>query len=168
MIEAETETAMNDAVMNDVRLVRLVLADLRANGFRPLLIGGWAEEILGLVESRPHEDVDVLLLDPTIESLDAFVATRGEVVDGHLSHKRVCLHQGVKIELFIAARAGGSFETVFWDRLTWQWPGPMQPVDVDGLPLAPVEALRGFRSSFAEFMAARDAAVNDRHNPRGR
>lgn len=145
--------------MNDLQLVRRVLADLQAAGFEPLLFGGWGEEVLGLAAPWPHEDVDVLLIDPPLSELDAYVTDRGEIVDGHLSHKRVYRHGGIKIELFIAQRAGESLETIFWDRLRWRWPDDMRPVSADGLRLAPVAAFRSFRCSYADFIAARDAAV---------
>lgn len=145
--------------MNNLQLVRRVLADLKGAGFEPLLFGGWGEEVLGLADPRPHEDVDVVLLDPPIAELDAFVTARDEIVDGHLSHKRVYCHDGVKIELFIAQRVGNSLETTFWGRLRWRWPDGMRPVSADGLPLAPVAAFRSFRDSYVDFMAARDAAV---------
>jgi hypothetical protein len=152
--------------MNDLQLVRRVLAELKAEGFEPLLFGGWGEEVLGLATRRIHEDVDVVLVDPSIPVLDVFVAARDEIVDGHLSHKRVYLYDGVKIELFIAQRSGDSLETIFWDRLCWAWPDDMRSVIVDGLPLAPEAAFRSFRDGFADFMAARDAAVGtDRLEP---
>jgi len=37
----------------------------------------------------------------------------------------------------------------------------MNPVIVEGLPLAPIEAHKSFRNSFPAFMAARDAPVGD-------
>jgi hypothetical protein len=100
--------------MNNLQRVRRVLADLQAAGLEPLLFGGWGEEVLVLSDPRPHEDVDVVLVDPPLSVLDAFVAARDEIVDGHLSHKRVYRQDGVKIELFIAQMAGDSLETVFW------------------------------------------------------
>jgi len=90
--------------MSDLKVVRKILDDLWVEGFEPLLIGGWGEEVLGIADPRPHEDVDVLLVDPPMEMLDAYVTARGEIVDGHLSHKRVFWHDGVKVELFIAQR----------------------------------------------------------------
>jgi hypothetical protein len=146
-------------MVNDLDVVQKVLADLQLEGFKPLLIGGWAEELLGIAQPRPHEDVDVLLVDPQIERLDIYAAERGEVADGHLSHKRVCLLEGAKVELFIAHGGSGSLETLFWDRFRWTWPANMEPVVREGLPVAPVEALRCFRDSFPVFMEARDAAA---------
>jgi len=147
-------------VLNDLQLVRRVMADLEAAGFEPLLFGGWGEEVLGLAAPRQHEDVDVLLVDPPLSELDAFVAARDEIVDAHLSHKRVYRHDGVKIELFIARRVGDSLETVFWDRLQWRWPDDMRRMSTDGLPLASAAAFLSFRDGYADFMAARDAAVS--------
>jgi hypothetical protein len=146
--------------MNDRLLVDQVIAELRAAGFEALLMGGWGEEILGLAVPRRHEDVDVLLVDPALTDLDRFVAARDEILDGHLSHKRAYRRDGVKVELFIAQRHGNVLETVFWDRLVWTWPSNMQPIDIDGLSVAPKSALRGFRESFPHFMAARNAAVD--------
>jgi hypothetical protein len=141
--------------------LRALIHDLTEAAFNPLLIGGWAEELHGLVPPRPHEDVDVVLLEPNIARLDAFVAERNERVDGHLSHKRVMFPGGVKVELFIAERCRGEYYTVFWDRMTWQWPETLEPVDLHGLPVAPVVALQAFRRSYPHFIAVRDAAVSE-------
>jgi hypothetical protein len=143
--------------MNDLDLVRAVVADLREAGFEAWLFGGWAEEALTLSDPRPHSDVDVMLISPSVSALDSFVKARGEVVDGHLSHKRVYDHNGVKVELFISQWNGDRLETVFWDRLSWYWPKDMRPVMFGELPVAPVAALASFRDSFADFMAARDS-----------
>jgi hypothetical protein len=143
--------------MNDLDLVRAVLADLREAGFKGWLFGGWAEELLALSDSRPHADIDVILISPSVSALDSFVKARGEVVDGHLSHKRVYRHNGVKVELFITKWNSGRLESVFWDRLSWCWPEAMRPVMFGELPVAPVAALARFRDSFADFMAARDS-----------
>ena len=150
--------------VNDLQLVRVVLADLQAGGFEPLLFGGWGEEVLGLADARPHEDIDVVLVDPPLAELDDFVAARDEIVDGHLSHKRVYRCRGVKVELFIAQQIGACLETTFWDRLRWRWPDDMHAVTADGLPLAPVAAFTSFRNSFGDFMAARDAAMRGEHS----
>jgi hypothetical protein len=38
--------------MNNIQLVRRVLADLQAAGLEPLLFGGWGEEVLGRCQDR--------------------------------------------------------------------------------------------------------------------
>lgn len=141
--------------MNDLLLVKRVIADLVTADLRPLVFGGWGEELLGLSAPRVHKDIDVVLLDPQMSVLDSFVAGRDEVLDGHLSHKRVYRQNGVKIELFIAQWNGECLETVFWDRLRWCWPADMHADTVGGLPVASAAAFASFRASFPEFMAAR-------------
>ena len=144
--------------MNNLDLVRQVIADLLAAGFEALLFGGWGEELLGLAEPRTHQDIDIVLVDPTLSALDAYVAAREKIPEKELSHKRAYLQDGVLVELFIARRLGATLETLFWDRLRWCWPGDMAPVTVEGLPVAPVAAHRAFRESYTDVMAARDAA----------
>ncbi|MGH9065657.1 MAG: hypothetical protein ACRD0L_17140 [Acidimicrobiales bacterium] len=141
-----------------------MIVDLERAGFEPLLFGGWGEELLKVAAPRPHADVDVVLVAPSLPLLDSFVEARHEVVAGHLSHKRVYHQDGIKIELFIAHREGDRLRTLFWDRLRWFWPDDMGPLMVEGLPVAPEAALASFRANFANFMTARDRAAADPSN----
>jgi len=141
--------------MHDLELVRSVIAELQQSSYAALLIGGWAEELHGMTQPRPHNDIDVVVLDPPLDVLDAFVAKRHEVVEKHLSQKRAYLADDVLVELFIATRQGTRFETIWWGHLHWNWPPDMEPVVIAGLPVASQAVLRGFRQSYAEIIAAR-------------
>jgi hypothetical protein len=94
-------------------------------GFQVLLIGGWAEELQGLADRRQHEDIDVVLLDPSADALEAFVAERDEVVEKRLSQKRAYRANGVLVELFVAMSTDSGYQTVWWDRIRWSWDSDM-------------------------------------------
>jgi hypothetical protein len=142
-------------MVNDLSLVRAVLADLENAGFEALLIGGWAEELQSLSDPRPHEDIDVVLLDPTSDALDAFVAVRDEVAEKRLSQKRAYRANGVLVELFVATSTGTGYQTIWWGRLRWSWDSDMSSTMIEGLPVASKGALTRFRENYGEIIAAR-------------
>jgi hypothetical protein len=142
-------------VGNDLQLVRSIVADLRDAGFEPLVFGGWAEELCAMAEPRPHEDVDIVLVAPELGALDAYVSDRSEVVEKRLPQKRACLYDGVLVELFIARAEGDRYVMVFWDRLSWLWPGSAEPVVIDEFPVAPMPVLEAFRRHYDELVAAK-------------
>jgi hypothetical protein len=141
--------------VNDLSLVRAVVTDLQKVGFQVLLIGGWAEELQGLADPRQHEDIDVVLLDPIAEALEAFVAERDEVVEKRLSQKRAYRANGVLVELFVATSIDAGYQTVWWDRLPWSWDSDMSSTMIKELPVASKGALTRFRESHAEIIASR-------------
>ncbi|HEV2071302.1 MAG TPA: hypothetical protein VGR26_16045 [Acidimicrobiales bacterium] len=87
--------------MKDRSLVTRVVHDLVAFGMIPLIFGGWATELLGLEPARSHRDIDLLVIAPA-EVVDAFIASRNEVIEKRLSHKRAFIEAGVLVELNIA------------------------------------------------------------------
>jgi hypothetical protein len=141
--------------VNQLSLVRAVIIDLQNAGFQVLLIGGWAEELQGLADRRPHEDVDVVLLDPNADALDSFVAQRDEVVEKRLSQKRAYRVNGVLVELFVARSTDSGYKTVWWDRIRLSWDADMSCTIIEELPVASIGALTKFRESYAEILAAR-------------
>jgi hypothetical protein len=89
LLQDQWDAQMRREVSNDLSLVRTVLADLQHAGFEVLLIGGWAEELQGVTERRVHQDVDVVLLDPPNDALEAFVAEHDGVVSCGMDRRRV-------------------------------------------------------------------------------
>lgn len=136
-------------VGNTIEVVRQVVQDLTASGFRALLFGGWAEELLGLVTPREHADIDLLVFDADHTELDAFVQARREIRGKHFSHKRAFVASNVMVELFLV-RDG---RTMFWNTLEYAWPTG-HAVDVDGLPVAPPEYLAAYRRDYAAIRLA--------------
>lgn len=141
--------------MNDLSLVRNVISDLQNAGLQVQLIGDWAEELQGLADPRPHEDIDVVLLDPVPALLDAFVSAREEVVEKRLSQKRAYRANGVLVELFVARSTGSGYQTIWWGRLRWSWPGDMSPTLIEAVPVASKNALARFRDSYEDIIAER-------------
>lgn len=128
-------------------LLREVVDDLAGAGFDVGVFGGWAEELLGLAPTRAHRDIDLLVVNPELPELDAFVAERGEVVAKRLSHKRAYIASGVLVELFLVSYRNGSWATDFWGVHEHLWPALVW-TDCRGLPVAPGEALVSYRSSY--------------------
>jgi hypothetical protein len=155
LLQDQWDAQMRREVSNDLSLVRTVLADLQHAGFEVLLIGGWAEELQGVTERRVHQDVDVVLLDPPNDALEAFVAEHDEVVEKRLTQKRAYRAQGVLVELFLAGWTGAEFRTIWWGRLSWSWPSDMSPTTIAALPVASKAVLQAFRDSYGDIMAAR-------------
>jgi hypothetical protein len=123
---------MSSEVSNELSLVRTVLADLQHYGFEVLL-----------------------MLDPPINALDAFLAERDEVVEKRLSQKRAYRADGVLVELFLAERTETEFLTIWWGRLSWSGPFDMSPTMITELPVASKAVLQGFRDSYGNIIAAR-------------
>jgi hypothetical protein len=95
-------------------LLREIVYDLVETGFDVGVFGGWAEELLEIVAPRPHRDVDILVVNPDLDLLDAFVASRNEVVAKHYPHKRAYVERGVVVELFLVRHRDGRWTTNFW------------------------------------------------------
>lgn len=136
-------------VGNTIDLVRKVVRDLSEAGFQVAVFGGWAEELLGAAPSRIHSDIDLLVFDPDLELLDAFVAGREEVAEKHFSHKRAFIAATVMVELFLVHEG----TTTFWDGPPYRW-RTVELVNVRGLPVAPPEYLAAHRSDYTTIRAA--------------
>ncbi len=134
---------------NTLELVREVVLDPRLSGFAVAVFGGWAEELLAVIPPRHHADIDLLIFDADTNRLDAFLAQQSEIVDKRLSHKRAFTTHGVMVELFLVV----GDTTTFWDRLLYRWP-EAEPIEVDGLPVAPRDYLAAYRRDYATIRAA--------------
>lgn len=142
---------------NGLCLVRRVVQELQTAGFRPLLFGGWAEELHGIISQRGHRDIDLLLVEPALDHLEQFLARRAEIVAKRFSHKRAYVVEGVLVELFLVERSADGYTTTFFGSMRWQWPDLAAPVTVTGLALAPIEALMMYRAKHAAINAVRPA-----------
>lgn len=134
---------------NTIELVREVVGDLEASGFEAAVFGGWAEELLCLSQPRDHMDIDLLLFDADLGSLDTFVKGRTEIGGKRFSHKRAFSAGGVTVEAFLVN--GGV--TVFWDRLSYRWPDA-DCVEMRGLRVAPRDWIVAYRRDYAAIRAA--------------
>lgn len=129
---------------NDIARVRRTVAELEGAGFRPVVFGGWAEELRQMHTPRPHHDIDLLVLDPDMDDLDTFVGERSEVRAKRQTHKRAFIAMGVLVELFIVNVVEDRPLTTFWGDFCYRWPG-VGPDEIDGLPVASVAALDAYR-----------------------
>jgi len=127
------------------------VGDLSQEALSPLVFGGWASELLGLEAPRPHNDIDLLVVAPTA-SVEAFVATRDEVVGKRFSHKRAFIEDGALVELFLVDPAVGT--TRFWDTVEVAWPS-LDPIVIDDLPVVSATVLRLYQERYSEIHAAR-------------
>jgi hypothetical protein len=133
---------------NDLAYVRRVLDLLAAHDLRAWVFGGWGEELHGMIEPRPHKDVDLLYPAPDFAAVDAFLS-RGivdEIAAKRFPHKRAFELDGVMTELFLLQPdAAGGYYTCFWDQHRYDWPADVLDQAQD-LPVASVAALEAFRT----------------------
>ena len=143
---------------NTLALVRETVAGLTEAGFTAAVFGGWAEQLHGLSKPRPHTDIDLIVVDPSLPLLDAYVQLRGEIATKRQSHKRAYVAAGVLVELFIVETRPDRFVTTFWDTYEYEWP-PLGPVEIDGLQVVTTEALAAYRRDHASIAGHRPAGV---------
>jgi hypothetical protein len=72
---------------NTVDFVREVVRDLSETGIQVASSGGWADE-------KDPSEIDLFVLDPDVERLDAFVAGRDEIAEKRFSHRRAFIAGG--------------------------------------------------------------------------
>ena len=90
--------------MNHDRLPLDALCMVEEAGFQAALVGGWSRELLGLEPVRQHSDIDLVVTDPEINELDAWLSTTDEIVAKRFPHKRAFLLGGVMVELHLVRR----------------------------------------------------------------
>jgi hypothetical protein len=73
-------------------------------GFEATLVGGWSRELLGLEVPRDHSDIDLVVTDPNLDKLDAWLSTQDEVAAKRFPHKRGLRLNGVMVELHLVRR----------------------------------------------------------------
>jgi hypothetical protein len=110
------------SVPNDIHLLRKTVSTLVQSGFHVAVFGGWGEELYGLSAPRKHHDIDLLVIDADLVTLDAFVQARGVVVAKRQTHKRAFTSEGVLVELFLVSTLEGQMLTNFWSSFVYRWP----------------------------------------------
>ena len=130
--------------MNDLAFVERVLALLADEGIAAWVFGGWAEELLGLAESRPHGDLDLLVRADDWQVVDGLLAQLDEIQAKRFEHKRAFVLDGVMVELFLVRRDAEGLFTTFWGA---RRPWPENTLDGGGpLPVASSAAVAGYRA----------------------
>jgi aminoglycoside-2''-adenylyltransferase len=138
---------------NDLAFVRETVSRLDEAGIATWLFGGWGEELLGLVASRRHHDLDLLYPAEDFRRVDNLMAADHaltEIAAKRLPHKRAFLRCGVMTELFLvrssSASSGPAYFTKFWDESSYAWPADVLGTEVDGLRVASAAALQRYRA----------------------
>jgi hypothetical protein len=139
--------------LNDKAFVRDVLTRLQDAGIRAWLFGGWAEELLGIVPARKHQDLDLLYPAADFGQADRFMAADSQVTEitaKRFAHKRAFLQDGIMIELILVQTAcSGEYYTLFWNDTPHCWPADVFGTEADGLRIASAAALREYRACHA-------------------
>jgi hypothetical protein len=144
-------------------------------GIATWVAGGWAEELWGMIEPRPHGDIDLLYPAEDFSRLDSYIASRADIQEIDLkrfSHKCAVLLHGVMIEFFLLERSETGFVTNFFgSRSVLHWPaktlGHVTLATGEQIPVARMDALHAFRRHFPEhhrayqgYLAATEARKN--------
>jgi hypothetical protein len=130
--------------VNDLPFVERVLALLADEEIAAWVFGGWAEELLGLAEPRPHGDVDLLVAADDWRAVDRFLERLDEIPAKRLGHKRGFVLDGVMVELFLVRRDHEGLFTIFWGARR-PWPGDTLDRDRP-LPVASAAVVAGYRA----------------------
>lgn len=158
---------------NDLALVISITDRLRVYGLDVWLAGGWAEELHGMIEPRPHHDVDLLVRADSFETVDRFLSQDGidEIEEKRFAHKRAFQVDGIMVELILVRRVSqnprgtcavlpqtpdriaqplqvsSELLTTFWGQHEYVWPADSFH-DESGAPrLVSVAALRHYRNN---------------------
>ena len=108
-----------------------VLRDLAEDDIVAAVIGGWAEEALGLIDPGPHRDIDLVLLSDSFAEIDATFAAGQrphEITQKRFHPKRAFLFRGIVVELILAERCGCQHVTRFWGDTEHVWREPLTTV----------------------------------------
>ena len=158
---------------NDLTFVKSITGRLQTFGVNVWLAGGWAEELHGMIEPRPHHDVDLLLQGDSFETVDRFLSEDGidEIAAKRFAHKRAFQADGIMVELILVrprpgSRApqrscailpgvrGGTAQprrgscdliTTFWGDHDYHWPADTFRDESGNPRLVSIAALRWYR-----------------------
>jgi hypothetical protein len=143
--------------MRNVEAVRAAMARLKASGIDVWLFGGWAEELLGLAESRAHKDLDLLFPAENFALLDAFMRNEGvrEIMVKRSGCSRAFVAEGHFVEFYLVGKDGQGWYTDFWGYVH-RWPTDTFSDESD-FPKASEASLVGLRSLFPNVERAYNA-----------
>ncbi len=112
---------MNSA-KNSISFLKEVYELLETADIPVWIFGGWAEELQGIIESRPHKDIDLLYVGKDFEIVDDFLELNQCDIRKKFPHKRAFLYHGVLIEIFLVTKEGDRYITNFFNTYKHQWP----------------------------------------------
>lgn len=131
---------------HDLDRVKRVMDLLDRHGIVTWLFGGWAEELHGLVDPRPHGDIDLLYPADDLSVVDRLL-TRGavaEIAAKRLPHKRAFVFEGTMTEILLVHP---DLTTMFRDERRHTWPADV--FEVGTTRVASTAALAGYRTAHA-------------------
>lgn len=145
---------------NDLNLVKRVVAELTSYDLEVVVFGGWAEELLGIIDSRAHKDIDLLLIDSDFTGLESYLENTSykEIKEKRFEHKRAFLIEGVMIELFLVEHDTKGHFTKFWGK-RYDWPEKISQ-EIDDLSVASAEMTRAYRADYEKIHQERSYAKN--------
>jgi hypothetical protein len=135
---------------NDLDFVGDVATWLESADISTWLFGGWAEELLGLVLPRLHQDLDLLYPASNFGAVDAFLARDGvdEIEAKRFPHKRAFETEGIMVELFLVEGPEVGPFTDFWGVNRHNWPSNVFGVQAGGFRVASAMSLLSYRAAF--------------------
>lgn len=153
-----THQGASQLPINEMSTVRQVLRTLSDAGLECWLFGGWAEELQGVSEPRPHRDIDVLYVANDFERLDELIraSQMAEVHGKRFHHKRAFLFEGVMVEAFLVETDNSGRFTLFWGHARHSWPADTFS-RLAKMPVASKAALEKYKREHARFADARFA-----------
>jgi Aminoglycoside-2''-adenylyltransferase len=132
---------------NSLRLVTLVMEDLEQAGCTTWLCGGWAEELRGICQPRPHRDIDLFYPADSFKRLDPFIqATGNEIPEKRFHHKRAFEIENVMVEILLVERDQHGWFTAYWDMHRCYWPRDAFAESVAGMRVVSEATLELSRS----------------------
>jgi hypothetical protein len=130
--------------MNDLAFVERALALLQARGVETWVFGGWGEELRGLINPRPHADLDLLYPGESWDDVDA-LALRW-IAAKERPWKRAFVLEGTVVELFLVRRDEQGWYTTLARRVH-RWPDNV--LGTNGrVRVASTAALASYRHSY--------------------
>lgn len=154
---------------NNIIFLTTAYALLHDAGIPVVVFGGWAEELQGVIDPRPHKDVDLLYESEDFAVVDAFLATCQavkEILPKRFPHKRAFMFQGVMVELLLLQKEGERLITNFWNKYKFEWPihysASISSPDDTTVPLAVPAVLTLYRERFLEIDNIRQERIVSR------
>jgi hypothetical protein len=93
------------------------------------LSGGWAEELQGLREPAPQQDVDLVAFDVPFSYLDERLQGSKtddvEITATNRFHGRTFLYKGVRVDIDVIMDSNGAPFTNYWGRTRLSWALPL-------------------------------------------
>ena len=125
---------------------------LNSNGIQPILIGGWAAELGGIIKPRAHKDIDLIFLSENFDLVDKLLLNNHELIEisqKHKYHKRAFIFKEVMVEIFLVQKDEAGLYTNFYGTNKYYWKN-LETKYINSLKVANPEFLTDFRQSYID------------------